>query len=450
MRAGVYVRISQDRQGARGGVERQTQDCLELCERRDWEVAGVYEDNDVSAFSGKDRPAYSSLLADVADGLVDVVVAWHTDRLWRSVIEQQVALATWADSGLAMVATCSGGDVNPSSADDGFVSTIHAAVAQHESATKSRRARRKAEQLVAEGRHTGGGYRPFGHSADRQAVVEVEAAVVRECCDRVASGEAIGSVVADLNARDILTSTGRQWRPRTLTKLLRQPRLVALVVHRGRIVGDAHWPPLVDRGLWERTQAALDARRATPRAAGARSLLGGVLVCGRCGKPFVSGGVDYRCPTRAQGGCGSCSVTRAWVDEVVGLAVVEYLASPAYAEAVAERARDSARLDEALAEVGEAEARLATLDAMFSAGEVVGGDYRSMRARLVAVLAEAREAVAVASGEEMVAPGVIDWAALSVGRRRAVVQAVLAEVTVAPVGKGHRPRLDRLGFVWRS
>ena len=55
---GIYVRISQDRQGAELGVVRQEADCRALCERKGWSVVEVYADNDTSAYSGAPRPAW--------------------------------------------------------------------------------------------------------------------------------------------------------------------------------------------------------------------------------------------------------------------------------------------------------------------------------------------------------------------------------------------------------
>ena len=65
VRAAIYCRISQDRAGAGLGVTRQQDDCRALCERRGWEVIDVYADNDVSAYSGKVRPAWQRLIGDV-------------------------------------------------------------------------------------------------------------------------------------------------------------------------------------------------------------------------------------------------------------------------------------------------------------------------------------------------------------------------------------------------
>ncbi|MBW0009097.1 MAG: recombinase family protein, partial [Pseudonocardiales bacterium] len=83
-RAAIYCRISLDRAGAGLGVARQQEDCRELAERLGWPVADVYVDNDVSAYSGKPRPAWQQLLAHVESGTVDAVLCWHVDRLTRS------------------------------------------------------------------------------------------------------------------------------------------------------------------------------------------------------------------------------------------------------------------------------------------------------------------------------------------------------------------------------
>src|SRR5450631_1042780 len=84
-RAVIYTRISQDREGAGLGVQRQLEDCRALCERQGWHIVDPpLADNDISAYSGKARPGYQELLRLIEAGAVDVVVSWHTDRLHRS------------------------------------------------------------------------------------------------------------------------------------------------------------------------------------------------------------------------------------------------------------------------------------------------------------------------------------------------------------------------------
>lgn len=82
-RVGLYCRISDDREGAGLGVARQEADCHERAAQLGWTVAGLYVDNDLSAFSGKNRPEYRRLLEDLRSGVINAVIAWHTDRLHR-------------------------------------------------------------------------------------------------------------------------------------------------------------------------------------------------------------------------------------------------------------------------------------------------------------------------------------------------------------------------------
>src|SRR5688500_5358433 len=87
-KAAIYVRISEDKTGAGLGIERQEDDCRALAGRLGWDVVEpIFEDNDVSAYSGKPRPGYRALLAALRAGNADAVICWHTDRLHRSPVE---------------------------------------------------------------------------------------------------------------------------------------------------------------------------------------------------------------------------------------------------------------------------------------------------------------------------------------------------------------------------
>jgi len=86
-RAAVYTRISRDFTGAGAGVARQEQDCREKAHALGWDVAEVYADNDISAYSGKRRPRYEAILDAIRTGQIDGVIVWHTDRLYRRVTD---------------------------------------------------------------------------------------------------------------------------------------------------------------------------------------------------------------------------------------------------------------------------------------------------------------------------------------------------------------------------
>ena len=65
-------------------MQSQESDCRALAASLGCTIVSVHTDNDLSAYSGKPRPAYRAMLREIAAGEVDVVLAWHTDRLHRS------------------------------------------------------------------------------------------------------------------------------------------------------------------------------------------------------------------------------------------------------------------------------------------------------------------------------------------------------------------------------
>ena len=96
--------------------------------------------------------------------------------------------------GLTNVASVSG-DIDLTTADGQFQARILGAVAKKESDDKSRRIRRKHEELAERGKVSGGGSRPYGYEADKVTVRPAEAAIVKECARRFLAGESIRSTV---------------------------------------------------------------------------------------------------------------------------------------------------------------------------------------------------------------------------------------------------------------
>src|SRR5690349_3900675 len=80
----VYVRQSEDKTGHAAAVQRQEADCRLMAQAKGWETPALYADNSISATSGKTRPDFERLIADVERGTITRIVVWHLDRLTRS------------------------------------------------------------------------------------------------------------------------------------------------------------------------------------------------------------------------------------------------------------------------------------------------------------------------------------------------------------------------------
>ncbi|HVU73073.1 MAG TPA: recombinase family protein [Mycobacteriales bacterium] len=444
IRAGIYVRISRDKLGAELGVERQEADCRALAARKGWTVAEVYADNDVSASSGRRRPAFEQMLTDLDERKIDAVVVYNLDRLLRRV----AAFASFHErliaAGAAFATT--EGDDSTTAGGRGVIN-IKLSIAQMEAERLGERVRREKEQAVERGRWRGGrtglGYRPAGGTLE---IVEEEAAEVRWAVEQIIAGASLNSVVRAWNDRGV---GDRSWSATQVKRTLIASRLAALIDGDGT-PAQGGWPPII-------TEDELIAVRAVllrpGRATGGRPhrwLLSSVARC-HCGAPMRiwASGPAYSC----RDGHGSRKAEP--VDAYVAEAVLARLERGDVADLFAVPADD--RTADLRAERDELRARLDAIgDAIADGLDPVQGK-RAIE-KVQTRLAEVDAAVVAATTPSTLAPFVTRdpravWEGLDVKQRRAVV-AALVDVTFHPAkpraADGSYFDADAIKLVWRA
>lgn len=448
-RAGIYVRISQDRKGAGLGVQRQQEDCEALAKRLGWTVVNLYVDNDTSAFSTKPRKNYLRMLGDIEAGKINRVLAWHTDRLHRNNHE----LLAYIDLSVARklpTQTVTAGPLDLSTANGRAAAITLGAWARAESEHKAERITAKHAQSAKDGLWRGG-TRPFGYQADGITPHPTEADEVRSAYAAVLAGEALAAIMRDWNERGITTTTGRAWSYATLRQLLLRERNYGASVLRGEVVKTDAWPALVPEATWRAVRGVLkDSSRRTSGSNRGRWLLPGIGLCGVCddgttvksatSRSRGTSHMIYRCRTHAHLG-RRAEYVDAWVTSVV-LARLrkddarELLtagdtpdgeALTIEAEATRTQIQDALDLwkkrlmSKAQYEttVAELQAELAVIEARMHDGD---------RTAVLGDLVEADDPEPV-------------WESLSWAQKRAVVQ-VLCTVTIDAAGKGNARTFD--------
>jgi site-specific DNA recombinase len=453
IRAALYLRISSDRAGDELGIERQRQDCEKLVESRGWEVVETFVDNDVSAYSGKPRPAYTKLLEAVSAGDVKAVVAWHPDRLHRSPKELEVFIDL-IEASRVKVATVTAGDYDLETASGRMGARIVGAVARNESEQKSERMRRQRQQAALAGKPHGGS-RAFGYDAQGRTIVKGEATVVREAAKRLLAGEPLQVIARDFNARRLYTATGREWTAQTLRQVMMAPRLAGLRVHRGEVVGKGDWPAILTEQQHTRLLTMFASRQRPGRPP--VSLLGGLVFCGDCGSKMWQSASrsDYRrygCQRApGRGGCGGVSIRADSTEDIVVEVVLARLDTPQLAAEV-ESVQDDAVADQ----ITDLEARMAELADVYGARRITVTEWMRAREPLEEQLQRARRSRDEASGLLALAdfrePGVLRnaWPKLSTDEKRTILGAVIGRVVIALAEKRARFDPDRISIDWRA
>lgn len=455
--AAIYARISRDRLHDELGVRRQERECRQLADRLGWEITEVFVDDDRSAYSGRPRPGYLNLLDQVKHGDIDAIVAWHPDRLHRSPVELEDFI-TLIDATGCRVATVQAGEYDLSTPSGRMTARVVGAVARHESEHKSERLRAKHRELAAEGKPAGGGTRPFGFEPDRVTLRPSEAVLVREAAARVLAGEPLGSIITDWTARGVRTPTGGGWRRSVLRRLLMSPRIAGFRSHEGRTT-TAVWPAIVDPDTHLRLVAVLgDPDRRKNWTSRTYLLTGGLARCGLCdaalvARPRTDGRRCYVC-AKGHGfvGCGRIRILADPFEAEVEARLLLCLDGP-----LPLLERDD--VDGVTAEIQEVEARRTQLAAdhyadgvidraqFLAATTALDARLSDLRRRLVHDVDQARRDAVTADSDRLADR----WPDMTVGQRRAAIDAVVCAVVVHPAVRG-RNRFDpgRIAISWRS
>jgi DNA invertase Pin-like site-specific DNA recombinase len=441
LRAALYSRISDDREGRGLGVARQERELREVCSAKGLDVIHVFTDNDISAsrYSRKARPAYRALLEAMKRGEVDVVAVWDVDRLCRRPIEQEAFYDLAEAAGVARLVT-RGEDFNLR--ESLVLPRVKAALAAEESRKLSSRIRSQQADLIEQGAPAGG-TRPFGlteikHGADgppyREEVKE-EADAIREAARDIIAGTSVKAICRRWEAQGLRGTRGRPFSPHVISNMMSSEWVV------GRRGGKrAQWPRVLDEQTW-RLVSAIVKGRATGRSY-PRTLLSGIATCALCGhtlasRPKDDGKPAYVCASDL-GGCGRIRIVAAGFEEDVldrlfSRIDPEQLHSEPSDDPTAETMTEMARLEGVKKQLAE----------LAGAGELDITEFRAARAANEQKMKALQEGLAKSADQEALErtrAEALDlrakWDDLDIESRRRVVQALAERIEVGPAVRG--------------
>lgn len=445
MRAAIYLRISQDATGEARGVARQLEDCAKLADGLGWDVAEVYTDNDISATSGKTRPAYKKMLADIEAGQIDALVIWSPDRLYRRTADLETLIPV-IEAHNVLVRTVKAGDLDLSTAYGRMIARILGAIATGEGEVKAERWKRSWRQGREAGEPAKTGSRLFGYTRDGQVIPEEKAITERMVADLLA-GVTLHQIARWLCAEEIPTTRGSIWRPSTVRQYLANPRIAGWSTLNGEVVAEGTWEPLIDRAAWENIRALLQSRtRAKPPR---KALLNGLVHCSLCEHRMLTGSAgakrSYRCSSRpGWGGCGSISVLSGPVEEIV----------EEYAKALLDRPEIRERIHQLQAQPSGIQGEIAEIEMRLKELEHQLDEPGVPVTTILRAIERAKDRQNDLLGSLAAVPRVplptsrAEWPD-DLRRRRALVDLVVARVDIKPSTGGNRFNPERVQIVPR-
>ena len=294
-------------------------------------VRDQFDDGGISGGT-LDRPALQRLIADIEDGLVDVVVVYKIDRLSRSLADFARLVDVFDRNDVTFVSVTQ--SFNTTTSMGRLTLNILLSFAQFEREVTAERIRDK----FAASRKKGiwmGGVPPYGYRVENRKLVEheTEATHVRWIFARFLEVGSATILAGEVAARGIRTRKGNRMDKKYLYRLLNNRALIGEAVHKGERYPGEH-DAIIDREKWDRVHAILQEsprKRAARTRAETPALLKGLLF-GPDGAAFSpthtrKGGRLYRyyvSQTVLKHGAGSCPVGRVSAGEIEA-AVIDQL-----------------------------------------------------------------------------------------------------------------------------
>lgn len=346
-KAVIYARFSSHNQREES-IEQQVAECRAFAAAKNLTVIDIYADSAISGRSDR-RPQFQRMRRDASKNIFEYIIAYKSSRIARNMLNALNFEVEMTKHGVnVLYAKEEFGD----NAAGRFALRTMMSVNQFYSENLGEDIKRTQADNAQQCRANGPA--PYGYKSgeDGHFVIDEPAAkIVREIYARVAAMESYSSIIADLNARGLRTSTGRAWHKNSFKCILGNERYKGIYIFNGtRVPGGM--PQIIDEQLFEEVKIAMSSRAKKKNPASEYQLTG-KLYCGECGEYMIgmcgtgkSGNVYYyyACSGHRTGsGCKKTSVGRDQIETAVAKALCEKIMSDEIIEQIADEVMDYQR-----------------------------------------------------------------------------------------------------------
>ena len=310
LRVAAYCRVSTDKDDQTNSLISQRRYFADyINQHEDWVLNDVYYDEGISGTQTKKRAGFNAMIEEAMQGGIDLILTKEVCRFARNTVDTLSYTRKLKDNGIGVVFTID--NIDTRDADGELRLTIMASIAQEESRKTSERVKwgqkRRMEQGVVFGRDM------LGYTVQNGtlSVNEEEVPIVRAIFHKFTNeGKGTHVIARELLEEGMRPLRVKLWSNTIILRVLRNEKYVgdlcqkktytpnylthAKKYNRGNeemVYLKDHHEPIIDRELWNRTQAELLRRSPSEDAKSKHSnryWCSGKLYCGLCGQRYVS------------------------------------------------------------------------------------------------------------------------------------------------------------------
>lgn len=297
-RVRTYIRYSDHKQDDGFSVEYQIAEIDEFLYRNGLELHKHHIDQAITAKQVAGREAFFELVQDVKDGLVDIIVVYKLNRIFRNAYESQKYRKLFKKYGVKLMSVTQQIDEDTSAGR--LMTNVLSDIDQYQSETISDHVKSSMREMARQGYFTGGTV-PFGYTLDviengkktrkKYKPEENEKAVVQKIFQLYADGYSLRYLQQYLTENGFKTRQGKQFGITTIARMLGNDFYIGTLRYSTQgyedIIIENAVPPIIDADLWRKVQERKNAnKQITPRKRKRLYALTGKIYCGLCGNHF--------------------------------------------------------------------------------------------------------------------------------------------------------------------
>ena len=222
-RVAGYARVSTDHEEQQSSYEAQVDYYTAYINSRDdWEFAGIYTDEGISATSTRHREGFKKMIADAKAGHIDLIITKSVSRFARNTVDSLTTVRDLKDRGIEIYFEKE--NIWTLDSKGELLITIMSSLAQEESRSISENTTWGQRKRFADGRASVafGQFLGYDRGADGSFVInEEQAETVRLIYRLFLEGRSFHSVARELTNRGIKTPAGKDnWSQSTVRSIL--------------------------------------------------------------------------------------------------------------------------------------------------------------------------------------------------------------------------------------
>ena len=305
-----YARVSTDSEEQLTSYEAQVDYYTKyIRSNADWEFAGVYTDEGISALNTKHREGFNKMIDDALAGKIDLIITKSVSRFARNTVDSLSTIRRLKENGVEVYF-----EKEAIWSFDGkgeLLLTIMSSLAQEESRSISDNVTWGQRKRFADGKVN----MPFssflGYRRGEDGMPEIvpeEAKIVKLIYKMFMDGKTLNAIATYLTEQGIPTPRGKTvWQSTTVESILTNEKYKGdavlqkkftvdflnkkMKVNEGEVpqyyVTDSH-PGIIDKTEWNLVQAEMARRKSKGKHRNSLSPFSSKIICGDCGSYFGS------------------------------------------------------------------------------------------------------------------------------------------------------------------